>query len=108
MFRCKLQQFGGLGYPEILQLLYESLDENLAASDQDKKSMILQLVSINPIKVLQWREEVEEVIVEGPKWECFNCKTLKEENVNNAKFEKNEKVFCCMKCISECRKKGLL
>ena len=43
-------------------------------------------------------------MVEGPKWECFNCKNLFGED--KAKFEKMDKEFCSMKCITECRKKG--
>lgn len=47
---------------------------------------------------------MHEVVVEGPKWECWNCKMLFAED--HAKFEKANKPFCSMSCISAYRKKG--
>ncbi len=55
--------------------------------------------------MLLWRQEIVEVVVEGPKWKCQNCGEKFEED-KHAKFEKMEMPFCSMKCISEYRKKG--
>jgi hypothetical protein len=54
------------------------------------------------MKLLQWREEVIEVVVKGPMWDCKNCNQSFEED-KHAKFEKCEMFFCSMKCISAFR-----
>jgi len=103
-YRSQLQLFGGLGYPQIIQLVLEALLDNQAEANEIK-STLNTLFYKNPLSLLQWRQKVEEVVVEGPKWECHNCKKKFEEG-KQAKFEKMEKEFCSMKCITDCRKKG--
>lgn len=79
-FKTHLPEFGGKGY-------------------------VVALNNYSSQNVLQWRQEIVEVVVEGPKWECQNCKQLFEEE-KHAKFEKNDMNFCSMKCISSFRAKG--
>ena len=54
------------------------------------------------MKLLQWRQKVVEVVIEGPKWKCANCEKMYEE-AKHTKFEKNEMDFCSMKCITQMR-----
>ena len=53
-------------------------------------------------KALQWREKVIEVVVRGPMWTCANCQNEFEEG-KHGKFEKADKPFCSMSCISKFR-----
>ena len=93
-FRTELQEFGGVGYTKIIQDFIARFDVNGLAEHFSKR----------PQAILQWREIIEEVIIEGPKWECICCKKLFPED--QMKFEKEDKDFCSMKCIAAFRKKG--
>lgn len=73
---------------------------------QEQSNQIFkQVMTSTPQKLIKWREEIIEVVVEGPKWNCKNC-TLQFEEGKQAKFEKMDLPFCSMKCISAFRQKG--
>ncbi len=97
-FKTHLTPYGGMGYSAI----FDELLNKYFVGNQD---LINQVTYTNPLKLLLWRQKVEE----APQkvlltWECRWCKVRYPDN--HDKFEKNDNSYCQMKCLTAHRLAG--
>ena len=105
LYKTQLLTYGSTlgGYSQSLKALLKVLQ--LPQFTSERHSILQQVLHSNPRRLLQWRQKIEEVVVEGPKWSCQQCQKISEEG-KVMKFEKNDFEFCSTKCISAFRAKG--